>query len=182
MTRPTLRMEYLRLLLVITPFPSGKVPRFPQGQLSHYPRDLHLDHLHRHQGWWVGVGEGMLAMRGAHKGKDGAVPLRNGSMGERPPGDPISPYPAMSSLSSSPPLQAAGDTKPCQRRGAGPALHGLHTHLFLPGRLLPQGRLRAPYLQNRWQLDWQTTHLPGCVCPVGEPLHSGRPKGTAELE
>ena len=52
---------------------------------------------------------------------------------------PISPCPAMSSLLSSPPLQAARDTKPCQRRGAGPALHGLHAHLFLPGRLLPQG-------------------------------------------
>ena len=94
---------------------------------------------------------------------------------------PISPYPAMSSLSSSPPLQAAGDTKPCQRRGAGPALHGLHAHLFLPGRLLPQGWLRAPYLQSRWQLDRQTTHLPGCVCPSVNPSRVGGQRGQLSL-
>ena len=81
------------LLTVIIPFPSGKVPRFPQGQLSHYPHHLRLDHLHRHQGWG-GVWEGMLAMKGAHKGKDGAVQSRNRGMGERPPGDPNLPLPS----------------------------------------------------------------------------------------
>ena len=44
---------------------------------------------------------------------------------------------------------------------AGPAIHGLHTHLLLPGGLLPPGWLRAPYLQSRRQLDRQTARLPG---------------------
>ena len=63
--------------------------------------------------------------------------------------DPDSSGLTMSLLSSpSPSLQATRDTHARQCRGPGPAIHGLHTHLLLPGGLLPQGWLRAPYLQS----------------------------------
>lgn len=48
----------------------------------------------------------------------------------------------LSLLSSpSPPLQATRDAHTRQCRGPGPSIHGLHTHLLLPGGLLPQGWL-----------------------------------------
>ena len=180
-TGPTLRMENFGLLTVIIPFPSGKVPRFPQGQLSHYPHDLHLDHLHRHQGWGA-VWEGMLAMKGAHKGKDGAIPSRNRGMGERPPGDPNLPLPSnvfpliQPTTASSRRHQAM----PTSGRWTCPPWA---TRSSIPARKASPSRVAPSTVPAKQMAAGQANHPSAWVgVPLGEPLQGGRPKGTAELE